>query len=268
MDKFYFIYLTTNLINGKKYIGKHYGSLDDGYLGSGKILQRAIAKYGKDNFYREILDFSQSEEENAEKEKYYIALFDACHNDLFYNIHEGGNGGNTTAGMTLQEKQELSKKMSIRTRGDRNPMYGKKRSEEWKQQHSYWATYIRDNSVYQTEEYRARMSQLTSGENNGMYGKHHSEKSKQKMSINRKGKTAGSKNGMYGKSGANAINGKPLGMYDENQNLIRHFACKQEALSFLNLKGHLGLDKALKDKTKYRDYYWIYDQDKSVETIS
>lgn len=57
-------------------------------------------------------------------------------------------------------------------------------------------------------------------------------------------------------------------MYDENQNLIRHFACKQEALSFLNLKGHLGLDKALKDKTKYRDYYWIYDQDRSIETIS
>ena len=37
--KQYYIYLTINLINGKKYIGKHYGELDDSYLGSGTILQ-------------------------------------------------------------------------------------------------------------------------------------------------------------------------------------------------------------------------------------
>lgn len=204
--KYYFIYLTTNLINGKKYIGKHFGFLDDGYLGSGKLLKRAVEKYGKENFQREILSFSSSEEENAEKEKYFIALFGACKSDLFYNIHEGGEGGNTTKGMSPQEKQELSKKLSSKQSGKNNPMYGKKRSDEWKQRHSYWAKYIRDNSVYQTDEYRQRMSKATSGENNGMYGKHHSEESKQKMSINRKGKTVGVKNGMYGKSGANAIN--------------------------------------------------------------
>lgn len=267
-EKYYFIYLTTNLINGKKYIGKHYGTLDDGYLGSGKLLQRAVQKYGVHNFHRDILDFSDSEEENCEKEKYYIALFNACENELFYNIHEGGNGGNTIKGMSLEEKIQLSKKFSQRSSGVNNSMYGVKRSKEWKEKHSYWAKYIRDNSVYQTEEYRQHMSEITSGQNNGMYGKHHSEESKQKMSINSKGKTAGAKNGMYGKSGANAINGKSLGMYDDNKQLIRHFACKQEALSFLQLKGHLGLDKALKNKTKYHGYYWIYDQDKSVETIS
>lgn len=268
MDKIYFIYLTTNLINGKKYIGKHHGFLDDNYLGSGKLLQRAIAKYGKENFQREIIDISQSEEENAEKEKYYIALFDACHNELFYNIHEGGHGGDTTKGMTAQEKQELSKKFSLLTSGKNNPMYGKKRSLEWKQQHSYWAKYIRDNNSYRTEEFRSRMSEITSGANNGMYGKKHSEESKRKMSQNSRGKTAGTKNGMYGKSGSNAINGKPILMLDDNRQVVKRFACKQEVLSFLQLKGHIGLDKALQNNTKYRNYYWIYDQDKSVETIS
>lgn len=267
-NKYYFIYLTTNLVNGKKYIGKHYGSLDDGYLGSGKLLKYAIAKYSKENFQREILDFSSCEEENAEKEKYYIALFDACNNDLFYNIHEGGNGGNTIKGMTPEEKQELSKKFSALTSGANNPMYGKKRSNEWKRQHSYWATYERDNSVYRTKEYRSRMSELTSGSNNGMYGKHHSKESKQKMSINSKGKTAGSKNGMYGKSGANAINGKHITMLNQDKVPLKHFACKQEALAFLDLKGHIGLDKALKNGTMYKGFYWIYDQDRSVETIS
>ena len=43
--KQHYIYLTTNNINGMKYIGKHYGELDDPYLGSGKILKRAITKY-------------------------------------------------------------------------------------------------------------------------------------------------------------------------------------------------------------------------------
>lgn len=271
MERIYYIYITTNLINGKKYIGKHYGYPDDSYLGSGKLLQRAIRKYGKENFSKEILDFSKTEEENCEKEKYYIALFDACHNDMFYNIHEGGNGGNTTEGLSIEQKLALSKKFSILTSGKNNPMYGVKRSEEWKRQHSYWASYIRDNSVYQTPEYRANMSKLTSGENNGMYGKKHSNESKQKMSEHSKGKTLGAKNGMYGKKGDNAINGKPVGMFNEQGQCLRVFACVQAVLSFLKLKGHTGLDKAIKNNTKYKGYFWEKipkqkDQENSVET--
>ncbi len=34
----HYIYLTTNLINGKKYIGKHFGAIGDSYLGSGTLL--------------------------------------------------------------------------------------------------------------------------------------------------------------------------------------------------------------------------------------
>jgi len=56
--KLYYIYLTTNLINNKKYIGKHFGELEDGYLGSGLLLQRAIEKYGKENFSKQILYIS------------------------------------------------------------------------------------------------------------------------------------------------------------------------------------------------------------------
>ena len=50
--KKHFIYMTTNLITNEKYIGKHYGTEDDSYLGSGKILQKASLKYGKENFKR------------------------------------------------------------------------------------------------------------------------------------------------------------------------------------------------------------------------
>lgn len=152
--KQHYIYLTTNNINGMKYIGKHYGELDDSYLGSGKILKLAIAKYGKENFSKIILDTSSSDEENSQKEMYYIALYNAVSNPLFYNLHTGGSGGNTTAGYTEEEKQALSKKLSELQSGKNNGMYGKHHSEKTKAFLSYWAEFQRDNSCYRTEEFR------------------------------------------------------------------------------------------------------------------
>ena len=52
--KQHYIYLTTNNINGMKYIGKHYGELDDTYLGSGKLLKQDIDD--KTAYYQELND--------------------------------------------------------------------------------------------------------------------------------------------------------------------------------------------------------------------
>ncbi len=50
------IYKTTNLINGKIYVGYHNTDINDGYLGSGTIFSKALKKYGKKNFVREVLE--------------------------------------------------------------------------------------------------------------------------------------------------------------------------------------------------------------------
>lgn len=105
------------------------------------------------------------------------------------------------------------------------------------------------------------MSQLTSGSNNGMYGKKHTEESKQKMSINSKGKNIGEKNGMYGKSKNDAINGKRVAMYDASHSLIQIFNAKTAVLDYLNIKGHTQLNKAIKEHTLYKGYYWELVQD-------
>ena len=68
--KYYLIYQTTNLVNGKIYVGQHQTyNLDDGYIGSGTLLQKAIQKYGIDKFERKILYYCQSEEELNAKER-------------------------------------------------------------------------------------------------------------------------------------------------------------------------------------------------------
>lgn len=259
--KQHYIYMTINNITNMRYIGKHYGELDDSYLGSGTILKRAIDKYGKENFSKQILFISENDEINSQKEKEFITLYNATSNPLFYNIHEGGCGGNTTAGYSEEEKAALRKKLSELNSGINNGMYGKQHSEKTKAFLSYWAEFERDNSVYRTPEFRQKMSQLTSGSNNGMYGKKHTEESKQKMSINSKGKNIGEKNGMYGKSKNNAINGKRIAMYDESHSLIQIFNAKTAVLDYLNIKGHTQLNKAIKEHTLYKGYYWELVQD-------
>jgi len=66
----HFLYRTTNLINGKFYIGIHStGNISDGYLGSGTYLKRSIKKYGKENFKLEILEFFETRDLLIEAER-------------------------------------------------------------------------------------------------------------------------------------------------------------------------------------------------------
>ena len=46
-----YVYLITNIINGKKYISSSRKSqIDENYYGSGKAIKDALKKYGKNNF--------------------------------------------------------------------------------------------------------------------------------------------------------------------------------------------------------------------------
>ena len=86
---FYTVYKITNKINQKYYIGMHKTDvLDDGYMGSGKILKKAILKYGIDNFAKEILHIFDNEEDMKKKEKELVVI-----SERTYNLNEGGHGG-------------------------------------------------------------------------------------------------------------------------------------------------------------------------------
>jgi len=82
-----FVYVWTNSLNGKKYIGAHIGKLDDGYIGSGKAFSRAISKYGIENFTREILHYEYDSEQNLfQKEFEIINQYNAVLDENFYNM--------------------------------------------------------------------------------------------------------------------------------------------------------------------------------------
>lgn len=50
---YHLVYMTTNLVNGKMYVGVHSTeNLEDGYLGSGNLIKKAVKKYGRENFDR------------------------------------------------------------------------------------------------------------------------------------------------------------------------------------------------------------------------
>lgn len=88
------IYKITNLVNGKIYIGKDTTS-DKNYYGSGVLIKKAIKKYGKNNFKKEILENCISNDELCEREKYWIEYFNSTDLNVGYNISKGGDGGDT-----------------------------------------------------------------------------------------------------------------------------------------------------------------------------
>lgn len=69
-----YIYLITNTVNGKVYVGQHKSEVfDESYWGSGKLLGRAYAKYPRDSQWsREILEWCKTQDELDEREKFWI----------------------------------------------------------------------------------------------------------------------------------------------------------------------------------------------------
>lgn len=140
-----YIYKTTNLVNGKIYIGQHktnLNQLDTNYLGSGKLILEAIQKYGKENFKCEILEWCETEKDLEEKELFYIKEYRSTVDYNNYNISDGG--------------------FVPRFSGERNGMYGK--------------------HIPKTEEQKKHLSEVAKGHKPTFKGKH-TEETKRKIGL-------------------------------------------------------------------------------------
>lgn len=234
MKKEHFIYLTTNNINGKKYVGQHTGYTTDDYLGSGTLLKKAIKKYGKENFSREIICYCKDQKELDEKETFYINnFFNAVKDENFYNIAEGGRGGNKCAGLTKEQEKARREKISKANQGEKNYFYGKHFSKE---QHPW-------------------------------YGRHHSEESKEKMRQAKLGKKLSEEHKK--KISLNSGSARAVDMFDKEYNFIKTFRTLREVNVFLQLspKSTYRLREAIKQQKIYHNCFFQY-HDEPVQTIS
>jgi group I intron endonuclease len=119
IKKYYYIYITFNLINNKIYVGKRGCDClpedDIEYLGSGSILFKALRKYGKENFKKEILEVCEKSVLN-EKERYYISLFKANKRDIGYNLTSGGEDTDGWTYFSEEQRESIRQLCSLKTK--------------------------------------------------------------------------------------------------------------------------------------------------------
>lgn len=169
------IYKTTNLLNGKIYIGQDSHN-NPNYYGSGDLIKRAIKKYGIENFRKDVVEYCTSQEHMNEREIYWIACYNSVDRSIGYNITPGGNKGPSRKGCCDSEKTRMKK--SLAQRGNKANL-GKHWSDETKEklrkamignQHTL--------GVYPSEETRKKMSLARKGKKLSL-----SEEGREKLSI-------------------------------------------------------------------------------------
>lgn len=166
------------------YVGQHKtDNLDDGYMGSGLRIQRAISKYGIDNFEKTILFECSSEEEMNQKEAEIVNEEFIAREDV-YNITLGGigNGFSYVNNMGLNNKCEQCYIARDKIKADSE--YAERFKDAIKKG-------LAKAKLEHPEKFDIH------GEKNPMYGKHHSEETKRKLSESHMGDKNSMKNKMW-----------------------------------------------------------------------
>lgn len=157
-----YIYITTNLLNGMRYIGQKSFSQNNWqtYLGSGIAFKNALKKYGKENLKKDIILICYSAEELNQAEYDLSVFFNVVESSEWYNLVLGGG---TSRGWhpTEETRQKIGKAAKERLSdsinhpryrkpglsGEANPQFGispKDRMDEdtynqWYEKHKpYW----------------------------------------------------------------------------------------------------------------------------------
>lgn len=199
------VYKTTNLINGKIYVGQD--SKDDkNYLGSGNLIKLAIKKYGKENFKKERLAVCYNQIELNEAECFWIKELKTV--EFGYNIALGGTNG------TMLNRKHTDKTKELMQKSRKNIVFSDKHRENLSLSHigktASKATKLKmsekqkliirkpmseetkekirnsKKGVKASKETKEKMSKSHMGENNHFYGKTHSVNSIKQISEAKK----------------------------------------------------------------------------------
>jgi len=179
----YVIYLITNLVNNKKYVGQtKQGRAERRWqehfvytVNDSKVLHNAIRKYGAENFEFKLIETDILEELIDEREQYYIKYYNTFYlNGQGYNMTEGGQG--IHGYMHTEETKQRIKESNL-TAWQR---LKKEEPERYAQLCINRGLAIKGKP--KSDEHKAKLSIAASkrtGDKNSFYGKHFSEESKE-----------------------------------------------------------------------------------------
>lgn len=123
----HYVYEITNLINGKKYIGKRSCECpikEDKYMSSGAYLKKDIKKYGIENFNKKVLAICDNENMVSELEYYFILKRNAIARDDYYNEYLCPvkiDLSHNEEVNTKEFREKISKKMQGKFTGGKSP---------------------------------------------------------------------------------------------------------------------------------------------------
>lgn len=228
------IYKTTNIINNKVYIGQDKNNRQH-YFGSGNLIKRAIKKYGKDNFIKEILCVCDTMDDLNNMERFFINKYKSTEREIGYNIAVGG-----TNGVMLNRKHtdETKEKMRLSS-------LGRKKSKE----HCINIGLSQKGRIISNEEKRKRSEnsplkgikkcplslEVKKKISNSKIGKFPSKETKEKMSESH----MGIKNSFYGKKHSEEYllkRKKPIIQLDKNSNFIKEWSSITDASNHLKIQ--------------------------------
>jgi hypothetical protein len=177
----YTIYQVTHKESGKCYIGKHQTrDPNDGYMGSGQLIRRAVKKHGVEAFRKEVLHVFETESEMNAKEAELITE-EFCARDDTYNLCPGGQGGWGYVNKTVWS-EDLRRAHNARVSGVR---------EFTTEQRSKFGSLGIGMSSSNWKTVNEKSGNIWSGRN-------HSNDTKIKMSISHHGKHDGIRNSQFG----------------------------------------------------------------------
>lgn len=232
---YYIIYKITNNINKKEYIGAHQTTkVDDGYMGSGTLLNKAFKKYGKENFTKEVIQYCDSTEHMYSQEATLVNEQYVLNRNT-YNLKTGGMGGTKASPQTIE-------RMSKCKLGNKNAFYGKKHTtksieqNKQTQRDSYNNGYVNPfKGKTHTDGTKEHLSSIRKGtrlaEENSFYGKEHTEESKAKISKGwdntREARIAGISKALS----------KQLLIYNNHDELVHTFESRQQFYAYCKEHG-------------------------------
>lgn len=175
---FYYLYRTTNLLNGKQYIGAHsHKNLANNYLGSGKLLKEDVKRYGWKSFKKEILLTAPNYGELLKEEAKVVSREFVLREDV-YNIDIGGRGYVRTSRHSELGRINFAKGNDMLKQKRKDPLFvretSRRISEALKNRFSYCdGTFLNRKHILETKRKIGAKSKVhQKGVGNSQFGTH------------------------------------------------------------------------------------------------